>query len=350
MKNYLKDDPWKIIEEGFHPEYNEVSESCFSLGNGKMGQRANFEEQFSGKTLQGSYVAGIYYPDKTRVGWWKNGYPEYFAKVLNAPNWIGIDVKLNGEVLDLATCKLKSFRRELNMKDGYLERNFIARLVSGKEIEVRSQRFCSLTMKEVGAISYSVRPLNFEGRITLSPYVDGGVSNKDTNWDEKFWVEIDKSIKRRSGYVTVETKKTKFRVCTGMRFSIYVNGEKFVTDSQPFMEDKLVASPMDVYCKTGDEIVVYKFGGVVSSFSHEKKELAPLCRSVLKQASKKGFSQLLKEHADAWAAKWEEADITIKGDVAAQQGIRFNIFQLYQTYTGEDERLNIGPKGLTGEK
>ena len=44
------------------------------------------------------------------------------------------------------------------------------------------------------------------------------------------------------------------------------------------------------------------------------------------------------------------ADITIDGDVAAQQGIRFNIFQLNQTYTGKDSRLNIGPKGFTGEK
>src|SRR5690606_8232097 len=43
-------------------------------------------------------------------------------------------------------------------------------------------------------------------------------------------------------------------------------------------------------------------------------------------------------------------DIAIEGDLGAQQGIRFNIFQLYQTYTGEDERLNIGPKGFTGEK
>ena len=42
--------------------------------------------------------------------------------------------------------------------------------------------------------------------------------------------------------------------------------------------------------------------------------------------------------------------MVIDGDVSAQQGIRFNIFQLNQTYTGEDERLNIGPKGFTGEK
>ena len=82
MKNYLKHDDWCIVEEGFHPEFNEISESVCSIGNGRMGHRGNFEEQFTGKTLQGNYVAGVYYPDKTRVGWWKNGYPEYFAKVL----------------------------------------------------------------------------------------------------------------------------------------------------------------------------------------------------------------------------------------------------------------------------
>ncbi|MGH2189108.1 glycoside hydrolase family 65 protein, partial [Enterococcus faecium] len=40
----------------------------------------------------------------------------------------------------------------------------------------------------------------------------------------------------------------------------------------------------------------------------------------------------------------------IEGDDEAQQGIRFNLFQLFSTYYGEDDRLNIGPKGFTGEK
>ena len=75
-------------------------------------------------SLQGSYVAGVYYPDKTRVGWWKNGYPEYFAKVLNAPNWIGIDVSVNGKPVILQQLKINSFTRILNMKEGYLERTF----------------------------------------------------------------------------------------------------------------------------------------------------------------------------------------------------------------------------------
>jgi maltose phosphorylase len=87
-QDYIKADPWSIIEEGFDKESVKSSESLFSIGNGAMGQRANFEETYTGHTFQGSYIAGVYYPDKTRVGWWKNGYPEYFAKVLNAPNWI----------------------------------------------------------------------------------------------------------------------------------------------------------------------------------------------------------------------------------------------------------------------
>jgi maltose phosphorylase len=153
MKDYFKVDEWKIIEEGFDPHYNKVAESVFSLGNGRMGQRANFEEAYSGDTLQGNYIAGVYYPDKTRVGWWKNGYPEYFAKVLNAANWIGIDVWIANEQLDLAKCEVLSFRRELNMKEGYLKRNFRAKTASGKEVEVESIRFCSMADDETGLLN-----------------------------------------------------------------------------------------------------------------------------------------------------------------------------------------------------
>ena len=84
MKNYLQIDPWRVVEDGFHPQHNRVTESLFSLGNGRFGQRGCLEEMYSGDTLKGNYLAGVYYPDKTKVGWWKNGYPEHFAKVLNA--------------------------------------------------------------------------------------------------------------------------------------------------------------------------------------------------------------------------------------------------------------------------
>ena len=47
-QDYIVPNPWSIIEEGFEPERVCSSESLFSIGNGAMGQRANFEEQYSG--------------------------------------------------------------------------------------------------------------------------------------------------------------------------------------------------------------------------------------------------------------------------------------------------------------
>ena len=71
---------------------------------------------------------------------------------------------------------------------------------------------------------------------------------------------------------------------------------------------------------------------------------------VLDTTSKMGYAALLKKQQEDWAAIWAMSDIVIDGDVRAQQGIRFNIMQLNQTYSGKDSRLNIGPKGFTGEK
>lgn len=39
---YFKADEWKVIEEGFNPDYGEVSESIFSLGNEYLGARGYF--------------------------------------------------------------------------------------------------------------------------------------------------------------------------------------------------------------------------------------------------------------------------------------------------------------------
>jgi maltose phosphorylase len=135
-----------------------------------------------------------------------------------------------------------------------------------------------------------------------------------------------------------------------MKFTIFQNGAE--TDFTPFHthRDKYVECSIDLPTKKGVETVVYKYAAVVSSLNHPVDQLMEHCKEVVKSSAKKGFEQMRLEQAAAWARKWEEADIRIDGDVAAQQGIRFNIFQLYQTYTGEDERLNIGPKGFTGEK
>lgn len=350
MKDYIIHHEWKIIEEGFDPELNRISEGIFSIGNGKMGQRANFEEKYSGDTLNGTYVAGIYYPDKTRVGWWKNGYPEYFAKIINSTNWIGIHITINGKELDLAKVKVHTFTRELDMQNGLLSRRFMAEMPNGNQVEICSHRFVSMTASEIGAIRYSVKALNFSGKIKVTPFLDGDVVNQDSNYDEKFWEEIARAVGGNEGYLTLETLKTEFRVCTGMWFQVAKNGQKVNSKITNSDREKYLEASQTIEVSEGDELVIEKLSATVSSLYYNKDILVEKAQEAIELAAGSGFDLLFESHKNYWLKKWEASDIKIEGDVAAQQGIRFNIFQLNQTYTGEDERMNIGPKGFTGEK
>ena len=350
MKKYIKSDSWCIIEEGFDAKNHKSSESIFSIGNGHMGQRANFEEQYTGKSLKGSYVAGIYYPDKTRVGWWKNGYPEYFAKVLNSPNWIGIDVQVNHEQLDLAKCKTEKFRRVLNMQEGYLERSFIALMANGDKVKVEARRFVSMDNAEIGVVRYMVTPLNFTGEISFTPYIDGDVKNEDANYDEKFWNIIETSSSEFEGFLLSQTKKLNFQLACAMNYIVELNGNKVSQTPTLIKGPKKTANIIRVNAGEGDQITLIKYVAVLTSLDHSAEQLASSTRQLARKSCKEGFDSLFEAHRAKWANIWAHSDIQIKGDIDAQQGIRFNIFHLNQTYTGKDERLNIGPKGFTGEK
>ncbi|NNL82828.1 MAG: glycoside hydrolase family 65 protein, partial [Winogradskyella sp.] len=349
--DYIQPDNWSIIEEGFNPDHVKSSESIFSIGNGAMGQRANFEEQYSGPTFQGSYIAGVYYPDKTRVGWWKNGYPEYFAKVLNAPNWIGINVFVNDEPLDLFKCKdVKDFRRELNMKEGWLSRSFTATLQNDITVKVTSKRFLSLVLDELGVINYEVTPLNADATIKFQSYLDSSITNEDTNWDHKFWDTHSVTEENGNAFIQAKTLKTDFYTCTFMKSQLFLNEKE--QHVQPAVEKSSthIAHNFALEVSQNETASIHKYGGYTVDRNHDKYELVNAAKSTIDKALVKGFNTLLNDQKDAWSKIWDMADITIEGDVKAQQGIRFNIFHLNQTYLGTDAKLNIGPKGFTGEK
>ena len=331
---------WNIIIEGFNKADITKHESIFSLGNGAMGMRANFEEDYTGDTLQGSYIGGVYYPDKTRVGWWKNGYPEYFAKVLNAPSWIGLHIKINGELLDLNTClEVKNFRRQLNMKEGWYERSFTAMLPNQQEIQVKVLRFLSLRYDELGALRYEITPLTTDAAIEIESYLDSGIKNSDANWDERFWNTLEISSEDNFATILAETKKTGFKVHTFMQNQLFIDNKALNISPKENKKENYIGLQYEVKVKQNQTFKIEKYGGYSRS-----NDYSTLSKSIAL------FDSLLEKQKEDWAAIWETSDIVIEGDEKAQQGIRFNIFQLNQTYSGKYAHLNIGPKGFTGEK
>ena len=349
MKNYIKYHPWEIIEEGFNTEFNRVSESVFSIGNGKFGHRGNFEETYTGDSLVGNYVAGVYYPDKTRVGWWKNGYPEYFAKVLNAPNWTKLSIKINGEILDLAHTKVKEFKRILDMKSGSLKRSFSAKLKNGICVTVHASRFCSLDHDDMGALSYSFS-VDQPAEIEVSSYIDGNIKNEDSNYDEFFWENIKSESNDNLCTLILRTKKTHFYVGVKTETNLFISNEN-VNHFQSLKSSVNSPSVSAIFSvQPNQSIAIEKKAIILSSLNVDKGQIDQVLVDEISSFQKLCYTDLLNNHQKAWSKKWNESDIIIEGDIAAQQAIRFNIFQLNCTYSGNDERLNIGPKGFTGEK
>ena len=340
LKKYINIDPWKIIQDGFDKENNEIYESLMSLGNGHMGMRGNLEEKYSGKSLKGTYVAGIYYPDKTRVGWWKNGYPEYFAKVLNSTNLIGIDVTIDNELIDLKKNQPIEFLRELDMKKGILTRIFKL-IVNNKTFEIEVIRFLSMQSIELGCINYSITAIDSDAQIKFDSYLNGNITNVDANYDEYFWEEINVSDR----FITLKTKKLDFKVTSGM--GNIINKD---INSTLSLNKLYTAETFEYNLSKGENITLNKFFTVTTNRDYLDTEIISKAKENIKTAINTGFDKLLSNHIEAFEKIWESSDIVIEGDDLAQQGIRFNIFHLMQTYHGHDARLNIGPKGFTGEK
>ena len=276
---YVKTDPWRLVEDRFDPSRALSSESLFALGNGVMGGRANFEERYSGETLQGNYIGGVYYPDKTRVGWWKNGYPEYFAKVLNAAFWIGVDVGIDGEPLDLATvAEVKSFYRETDMRRSVLTRRMTVTMRNGAEVAVEATRFLSLTRRELGVVRYAVTPLNRAAAITFSPHIDADVRNADANYDEKFWEPV-----LTDGDVTQSrTRKSGFEAAWAQ--AVELEGAEFRCETQP----EKVRHTAAVRCAAGRMATLYKYAGICSSLNHAPADLAAAARAVAAEQHRSG--------------------------------------------------------------
>ena len=114
--------------------------------------------------------------------------------------------------------------------------------------------------------------------------------------------------------------------------------------------DKSAWERMSFCLQEGETATAEKTVAVITDRDTAADAHESTARALLHKAAEKSFAEHLAAQTEAWQERWEKADVVIRGDDESQQGIRFNLFQLFSTYYGEDERLNIGPKGFTGEK
>ncbi len=350
MKRIFEVNPWKVITHTFNKEDKRLQESMTSTGNEYMGMRGMFEEKYSGDTHKGIYLGGVWFPDKTRVGWWKNGYPEYFGKVINAVDFVSVDVKLDGESVDLAKDEFSDFELALDMKSGILTRSYVVKR-GEKKVKLNFERFVSVDMKELYADRITVENLSSANvEVEIESAIDADVFNEDSNYDEKFWNVLSKKADQTTGRLVAETIKNNFGTPQFTTEMLMAN----VSDldaKEPVETDLKVSNVFAGTLEAGKKTVFEKRVVVVTSRDYATLEdLDAAGEKLSAKQAESTFDELEAAQANGWAKRWEKADVVVEGNDESQQGIRFNLFQLFSTYYGNDARLNIGPKGFTGEK
>lgn len=350
MKRIFEINPWKVITHTFNKEDKRLQESMTSTGNEYMGMRGMFEEKYSGDTHKGIYLGGVWFPDKTRVGWWKNGYPEYFGKVINAVDFVSVDVKLDGESVDLAKDEFSDFELALDMKSGVLTRSYVVKR-GEKKVKLNFERFISVDMKELYADRITVENLSSANvEVEIESMIDADVFNEDSNYDEKFWNVLSKKADQTTGRLVAETIKNNFGTPQFTTEMLMAN----VSDldaKKPVETDLKVSNIFAGTLEAGKKTVFEKRVVVVTSRDYATLEdLDAAGEKLSAKQAESTFDELEAAQANGWAKRWEKADVVVEGNDESQQGIRFNLFQLFSTYYGNDARLNIGPKGFTGEK
>ena len=337
---YFQVDPWKIIEEGFSEAHSRLSESIFSLGNEYMGIRGYFEEGYSGDSMIGSYVNGVIEEEHLPPSAYR-GMVDRTTFMVNAVDWLYLRIEYEGERLDIHRSQVSDFRRELDLRTGVLTRSFTWVAKAGRKLEMVFERVLSMDEPRYGGQCLRVRG-DGEGELRIRAGLDlSGVHNSagGNMWDCLVAESKDQTLR-----IAGRTKVSRQMIHSACRFdgdmtdvaSVCEDKKALVSFVLPVRKDgwsRVTRIVQNLKCQDG-----MPAGDFIADSGAKAQDLDHKDYDALKQAA-----------ADWWADTWTRSDITIEGDRLNQQGIRYCIFQMHQTYHGAEPGTAIGAKGLTGE-
>ncbi len=340
-QKYLEVDPYKIIEKGFHKERNEVSESIFSLANEYMGVRGFLEEGTTLPTLIGTYFNGIIeYSLKDTPSAYK-GIVKRSHFTINSVNFLKCKISVDGEILDLANSKISDFIRELDMRNGLLTRSFNW-YIKDSVISIKFERILDMVTCE-NAYQRITFKADKDVKLHLVMYLDSNV----LHWrDHCYWDKDSTYKKGKNEYgLSVKTPTTHQSLAATMIIDSNENEHSYVS------KEKEISVHYYLNLKAGEESVVTRY---VSIFIDKKSDehidkLIDSSRKSVKKAYLEGFNKVIESNTLYFKKAFEKSDIKIVGNDIDQQGIRYCLFELEQTYHGYSSDNNIGAKGLTGE-
>ncbi len=364
-------DVWRLVETDLGDDDGGLTGTLFAIGNGYLGLRADWAPD---PESAGSYVNGfhetfpIVYPE-TAFALARTG-----QSMLHAPEAKSIEVTVGDEMLRLAPdhperSQVTDFRREIDFRTGVLRSELTWHTRAGERVRVVSQRLVSMEHRHLAMLRLSLEVLDAPAAVTITSQLvnrqdiaigGAGRTKADPRGGRIFGHRVLEPVLQTHAEVDAPgagTVTLGYRcVGSGMTIAAAYRHAVAAAGDVPFdteLAGDRATTTMRLDAAPGDTVTLTKYVAYHSSNQVLKAsgdvsidELAARCHSTLDAAESAGWEQALAEQ-QAWLDRfWARTDIAVDGDDAAQQAIRWNLFQMAQASAQIDGR-GIAAKGVT---
>ena len=341
LQTLLGGDEWLILQDEYDAAENLNYESLFCLTNGYLGTRGSYEEG-TVKSLPCTFVNGVF--DKSET---------FMRELANLPNWLGIRLYVEKELIGIENCSILEFSRVLDMKHAMLVKRFLLEDKKGRQTLVEGIRFVSRANVHRMAVKLYVTPINYDGIIEVENIVDGSVINfaDAPRFKVKHtYLVANERLTENGVYIECATRDNHLHVGTGAFLDAERNGKSVIKTRQFYAFGEQTIEFQDFDAEQGVTTEITKYASIYTERDLPKYELHSAVKNEIDAFVERGFEQELAEHFKVYEEMWKEADIQIQGDFDLDRAVRFNIFHLMSTGNEHDDRVNVGAKLLHGEE
>ena len=307
--------------------------SLMTLGNGYLGIRGTFEEDYFEQT-RGMYVAGIY--NKT-----SENEP---SDLVNLPDLLGMKIEIDGEIFSMLSGEILSFERQLNLVTGELKRELLWKSKAGARYRFVFQRFVAKNNLNVLASKMTVTSLDK----TASIKIVSGINAQQTNFGKQHLIEekvrvFDEEV-MQGVYKSTESGHT-----IALATSCKCSGKSVVSFAA---KNRQLLTTIKQDLNVEIPLIFEKLATVFTSLDQGVYGQDPEAASIkeLSEISPLGYDAVLEMSALKWQEFWQQKRIHISSsDQFDQTAMDFALYHLEIMTPAHDERFSIGAKGLTGE-
>ncbi len=351
FSNGINYEGWNLTYTDFSAKEEKVRETLTSSGNGYLGVRGSYEGCSSAQHhYPGTYIAGVF----NRVPSEVHGQTVFNNDFVNTPNWLPVEFRIGGGTfIDPFEQKILSYRQNLNLRNGLMDREIVIQDNLGRITSISSSRFASMDDPHRCALKFTLKPVNYSAEVEFRSGIDGRIQNKNV---ARYSELASEHLEHVEGFsedqiilLHVRTNVSHYNIVTGTKTRILSHGKPAVPERSTVSENRYIGELFSMALSPNKSCTVEKLASIHTSL--DPKGSNPVKAAKLSLESEDSFDSLFKAHAIAWEKIWKKADMVVEGDRYSQKLLRLHTYHMMCTASMHNPSIDAGmpARGLNGE-